>query len=150
SALLVGSGPVGCVMGHHLRRGGVEVSLLVTERHAAEAREGFRMRRLPRRRPAEPFADFPVHTRAASVDPRSVDAVVLCVASPALGRGSWRGELLARCPDALVVGLQPGVDDEAEVARLAGRHRTAWGLVPFVAYAAPLPGEALDAPEIAY
>lgn len=145
--LLVGAGPVGCVTGYHLARGGAEVAFLVKEAHAAEARAGFRVRRLPRRAPAERFHALAVHAAVDDVDP-SVDVVVLCVSSPALRRGPWLEELLARCPEALVVGLQPGVDDEEQVARRAGRRRAAWGLVPFVAYAAPLPGEEVE-PEVA-
>lgn len=148
--LLVGLGPVGCVMGHHLQRGGAEVGAFLKPAHLAEAQEGFRLRRLPRSGPPESFRPARLADAIDALDGSEWDVVLLCVGSPALRRGEWLEQLVARCSDALIVGLQPGLDDAADVARLAGPQRTGWGAIPFVAYAAPLPGETLDAPEVAF
>ena len=51
--LIVGAGAVGQVYGHHLQRGGAEVTFLVKPRYETDARAGFtlwRLRRLGRPR----------------------------------------------------------------------------------------------------
>jgi 2-dehydropantoate 2-reductase len=78
------------------------------------------------------------------------DAVVLCVSSTALRAGDWLERVVASTGDATVLGLQPGPEDPALVRTLTGPERLAWGMITLIAYAAPLPGEEVPQPGIAY
>lgn len=136
--LVVGAGSVGQVYARHFQRGGAEVAFLVKEKHAAEARRGFTMYPLREsgRAPVR-FEGFDVLT---ALDGSKWDAIVLCVSSPAI-RGKWLDELAAGSGDATIVMLQPGLTDHAYVAERVGAGRLVSGLIGFMAYAAPLPGE---------
>ncbi len=148
---MVGAGAVGQVFGRHLQSGGAEVTFFVKETHRHEAERGFDLYPLNRRaRTPERFAGFSVVTAAAEVAARRFDHVFLTVSSPAL-RGEWLGELLRAAGDATVVLLQPGFEDRALVAAAGVTpDRLVSGLIAFVSYAAPLPGETFPSPGMAY
>ncbi len=145
--LIVGAGSVGQVYGRHFQLGGADVAFLVKEKHAEEARRGFTLYALREsgRAPVR-FDGFDVLT---ALDGRQWDAIVLAVSSPAI-RGKWLDELGARSGDATIVMLQPGLTDHAYVAERVGEGRLVSGLIGFMAYAAPLPGEKVPVPGTAY
>jgi len=149
--LIVGAGAVGQVYGRALAAGGAEVSFLVKERHAEEARRGFTLWSLSRwRAPArQRFEGFGVMTGAEEARSSRWDQVWLAVSATAVA-GGWLDELVDSTGDATVVCLQPGPGALARVREAAG-DRVVQGLITFIAYQAPLPREArILEPGIAY
>lgn len=140
--LVIGAGAVGQVFGHHLQRGGAEVAFFVREHHRAEAARGFDLYPLNGRLGAPVhFEGFEVLTRTDEVAARRFDQVYLTVPSTALA-GDWLPALIAACGDAILVGLQPGLDDRARLlAAGAAESRLVSGMISLLSYAAPLPGE---------
>jgi 2-dehydropantoate 2-reductase len=145
--LVVGAGSVGQVYARHFQRGGAEVAFLVKEKHAAEARRGFTL--YPLRESGRKPVRFEAFDVVTALDGRKWDAIVLCVSSPAI-RGKWLDDLAAGSGDATIVMLQPGLTDHAYVAERVGAERLVSGLIGFMAYAAPLPGEKVPEPGTAY
>jgi hypothetical protein len=79
------------------------------------------------------------------------DHVYLTVSSTALRTGSWLAELAAATGDAAIVFLQPNLDDRAFLASVVAPERIVDGMIGFLAYHAPLPGEAwFTEPGLAY
>jgi 2-dehydropantoate 2-reductase len=77
------------------------------------------------------------------------DQVWLCVPATALS-GEWLRQIAAAVGDALIVALPPGVDSEAMIrAAFPGRDVVA-GVIGMISYQAPLPGEQVPRPGIAY
>jgi 2-dehydropantoate 2-reductase len=151
--LLVGAGAVGQVYGYHLQRGGADVAFLVRPKYAEEARSGFHLYPLHRRRPREnpvPFRGFRVFTSVEEIAAAPWDVVVLCVSTTALRAGDWMANLAEATGDATILGLQPGLEDPAFVRERTRPERLAWGIITMIAYAAPLPGEEVPHPGIAY
>ena len=56
-------------------------------------------------------------------------------------RGDWLRPFLEACGDALVVSLEPGVDEAAVIRAARPDVRLAAGVIALIAYQAPLPGE---------
>lgn len=150
--LLVGAGAVGQVYGHFLHRGGAEVAFLVKPAYAAAARAGFALYPLARGKGKHPvrWGDFAVLTDLDAVAATQWDAVVLCVSSTALRKGTWLAELAAVIGDATLVTLQPGLDDYELVQQHVPAERIVSGLIALASYTAPLPGEELTEPGTAF
>src|SRR5204862_1343250 len=106
----------------------------------------------PRRRRAEPerFTDFSVVTSAAEVAGQPFEVAILAVPSTALTDAAWLGALARALPAATVVMLQPGPDDRRLLAAHVPGERIVQGMITLVSYFAPLPGEALPEPGVAY
>jgi 2-dehydropantoate 2-reductase len=154
NVLIVGAGAVGQVYGLHLSRGGAHVRYFVRERHAEECRRGFAFyplnRRKPRREPVRTaVAASDILTGLDEVQAVTWDQVYLCMASHAL-RGRWLGELAARIGAATVVSLQPGADDRAVVLESVPFDRVVSGMITLISYPAPLDGETVPEPGMAY
>jgi 2-dehydropantoate 2-reductase len=154
NVLIVGAGAVGQVYGRHLALGGAHVHYFVREKYAEECRRGFAFYPLNRRNPrAEAIrmavAPGDILTRIDEVKAIAWDQVYLCVSSPAL-RGPWLGELVAAIGDATVVALQPGSEDRAVILQSVREDRLVSGMITVISYHAPLPGEAVPEPGMAY
>lgn len=149
--LVVGAGAVGQVYARHLQRAGVEVSFFVKPKYAEEARQGYTVYPLGESRAGAPvrFEGFGVVTSTEEVAAASWDAVWLCVSSPAL-RGDWLPAMLAATGNATVVALTPGMDDLAYLGERCNPERVVAGMIAFVAWQSPLPGEHREPPGIAY
>lgn len=151
--LVVGAGAVGQVFARHYQLGGADVTLLVKEKYAAEARGGFDLYPLNGRGRgrAVRFEGFGVVTGPEEVAARTFDQVMLTVASPAL-RGPWLPALVAAAGEATIVALQPGLDDRARLVEAGVREdRLVQGLISLISYHAPLPGETrFPTPGMAY
>ncbi len=127
-AVVVGAGAVGQTYGWLLQKGGCEVTFLVREKYAEELQKGLWV--YPQDKGPERWEGFEVVTSAVACD-----QVWFCVSSPAL----------AHCPldwpGALGIYLTPGLHDE----RLMRQHFAAAdlvrGVIPFIAFQAPLPDE---------
>src|SRR5687768_9790918 len=146
--LLVGAGAVGQVYGYFLKQGGASVAFHVKEKHAEEARRGYSLyplnRRKARRSPVK-FDGFEVLTSLDDVKARTWDQVYLCMSSTGL-RGEWTAPFLRSIGDATVVFLQPGLDDREYLGQWVPEDRLVQGSIPIVSYHAPLPGEKVPEP----
>jgi ketopantoate reductase len=143
SVLVVGAGAVGQVFGHCLKAGGAELTFFVREKYRREVQQGFDLYALNRRRSTEPLRleGFDVVSTPEEVARKRFDQVYLTVASPAV-RGQWLPDLVRALGDSTIVSLQPSPDDR-QVVLGSGvtAERLVAGLIGFVSYAAPLPGE---------
>ncbi len=150
-ALVIGAGAVGQVYARHLQKAGVEVCFFVKPKYAEEARAGYTVYPLGESREGKPFRfdGFGVVTSVEEVAAASWDQVWLCVSSPAL-RGDWLPPMLEATRDATVVALTPGMDDLAYLGERTRAERIVAGMIAFVAWQSPLPGETRDPPGIAY
>jgi ketopantoate reductase len=153
--LVVGAGAVGQVYGHHLARGGAEVTYLVKPAHAPELAGGLTLYPLnrPRRRRAEPvrFAAFRVLTEVDAAAAERWDQVYLTMSSTALRAGDWFARLAAGLGPATLVLLQSGPEDRRFVEQRVPPDRIVQGIITVISYRAPLPGETrFPAPGVAY
>ena len=152
--LVVGAGAVGQVYGRHLALGGTKVSFFVREKYAEEIRRGLVFYPLNRSRPRvapvrlELAADQ-VLTSLDEVAKQTWDAVILTMASPAL-RGDFLPSLAAVVGDATLVSLQPGSEDRGFMLAAFAEERVVAGMITVVSYQAPLPGETVPEPGMAY
>jgi ketopantoate reductase len=151
-ALIVGAGAVGLVYGRHLAKGGADVSFLVKPKHEAACRAGFTMYPLNERgAPAHRFEGFGILTDPSQAAGSTWDQVWLAVPSSALREGDWLAPLARATGDATIVFLPPNIDDRALLEGLVRPERIVDGIIGFIAYAAPLPGETrFAAPGMAY
>jgi 2-dehydropantoate 2-reductase len=144
--LVVGAGAVGQVYARALTRGGAEVTLLVKPNHVEEAQRGFVL---------YPWNEgrAPVRLdglRVVTAPEAGHDYVVLTIPTNALLASGFLEGLAAGIGDATVVTLQPGFDAVAAVTRHVGAERVVVGMIGLMAYFAPLPGEDLAQPGVAY
>ena len=147
NVLLVGAGAVGQVYARHLQRGGAQITFFVREKYRAEMEKAAREDGLPMccmNRGAIGgsvlLRDFGVVSTPEEVAAGAWDVVWLCVSSPALG-GAWLGALLAAVGSAVVITLQPGLEDRANLLNHVPEARLVSGMIPFAAWPAPLHGE---------
>jgi hypothetical protein len=149
--LIVGAGAVGVVYGRHLQRAGVNLTFYVKEKYVEGLRGGLMVYPLndkSRWIPTE-FKDFDVLSTVEQVAAKKFDQVWLAISSPAL-HGDWLAPFIKACGDATIVSLTPGLEDREFMLELVPAERLCWGLITFISYQAPLPGETLSPGGIAY
>ncbi len=152
--LVIGAGAVGLVYGRHLVLGGANVCYFVREKYAEEIRRGLVFYPLNRSNPRrasvrQEITANQVLSSLEEVGKRKWDAVILTVASPAL-RGDFLPSLAAVVGDATLVSLQPGREDRHFVVAAFPEDRVVSGMITVVSYQAPLPGETIPEPGMAY
>jgi 2-dehydropantoate 2-reductase len=153
--LLVGAGAVGQVYGHHLKEGGARVSFFVRPKAAAAARGKMVLYPLRRREERTPviFEADAVFTSteeiAAAGEKQRWDEVWFCVPANALDE-AWLASIAAAVGDARVVALPPGLTAEEKIRRAFPGREIVPGLIGIMSYQAPLPGEEVPEPGIAY
>lgn len=151
--LLVGAGAVGQAYGRHLQLGGADVTFFTKPKYADEARAGFTLyalnTRAGKRREPVRMEGFGVVTSADEVGATRWDQVWLCVSATAL-RGPWLDELVGEIGEATLVALTPGLEDRAFVAARYPEARIVSGLINMISYQAPLEGEVVPEPGVAY
>ncbi|MFO0554127.1 MAG: 2-dehydropantoate 2-reductase N-terminal domain-containing protein [Polyangiaceae bacterium] len=141
--VIVGAGAVGQVYGHHLAKGGAEVSVFVKPKHQREAERGFVLTRIPWMGPrvTEKFVPARVLTSSAELAamPR-VDQVWLCVPTPALDDALLHDVCVVGAPRASAVVLSPGYFVRKKVEDALGAARCVFGIIGMSSYHAPLEG----------
>lgn len=150
--LLVGAGAVGQVYGRHMNLGGANVSFFVREKYREELKGGMPMYPLNHQNvkttPVQ-FQDFNLVTTPEEVAAGKFDEIWLCVASDAL-RGPWLAPLLEASQDAVVVSLTPGIEDRDFLLQWVPESRLVCGMITLISYQAPLRGETVHSPGMAY
>lgn len=149
--LVVGAGAVGQVYALCLVRGGAKVSFHVRPRHVEELRKGTTLYPLKSRdrRDGVSLRVDAVLTEIDEVRAKRWDAVFLCVPSTAID-DDFVGPLVSAAGGAVIVALSPGIESLACVVKHAGDERVVPGLIGMIAYEAPLPGETVATPGIAF
>lgn len=148
NVLIVGAGAVGQVYGHALAQAGARVHFLVRPRYLEAARRGFVLYPFHHKGGAAPqrFTDFTVHSTLDELRAHRFDALIPAVSGPALHQ-PWLPDTLAAAEGAALVLLHAGMTGATDLFdTLAPDRRRAWGMIPFMAFAAPLPGQSLPEP----
>ncbi len=149
--VMIGAGAVGQVYCRHMSLAGVEVGFFVKEKYAAQCREGLTLYPLKssRRRDPVSYTGFGVYTKLEELAEVQWDQVWISISSTAL-RALPLKELAEAAPKATIVSLQPGLKDRDYLLEFFPKERLVSGLIAFIAYWAPLQGEEVPRPGIAY
>jgi 2-dehydropantoate 2-reductase len=149
--LLVGAGAVGQVYGRHLQLGGARVAFFVRAGAAAACAAGMTLYPLKNRRDRTPvtFRADAVYTSLADVAAETWDQVWLCVPANALDEG-WLRSISEAVGAAVIVALPPGMDSEVRIRAAFPGDRVVPALIGMISYQAPLPGEEVPRPGVAY
>jgi 2-dehydropantoate 2-reductase len=137
---IIGAGAVALVYARYLQNAGAEVSLLVKPQYGDFCRKGFQLHRFGYRGRIrdERLVISSILTRADEVAEGAFDQIWLTVASDAL-REPWLDELLAASGEAVVVLLQPDLDDRMLLLERVEAARLVQGLIGFLSFQSPLP-----------
>ncbi len=150
--LVVGAGAVGQVFAHHAVQAGADVSFFVREQYVEQTRQGFNLyplnRSTPRARPVA-LRDFEVFSEIDQIARRPWDHVYLCIPSTGL-RGQWFENFVQAIADAILINLTPGFDDRQYIHDHFIPDHVVTGMISFISYPGPLPGEALPTPGTVY
>lgn len=154
NVLIIGAGAVGQVYGRHLEIGGAQVSFFVRARHVEAYKRGFNFYPLnrphPRRQPIHmPIAEQQLLTTVEAVAAQVWDQVYVCVSATGLHDETILAALRAT-GDATVVSLQPSPVEQELIARHVSRDRLVCGMITLISYQAPLQGETVPTPGMAY
>lgn len=150
--LIVGAGAVGQVFGQHLADGGAVVTYLVKPKYQKKTSEGLILHRITLGggyRKYRTFVPEEVYGSPEETAGNLFDQVILCVSSPAL-RGDWLPRLEPYIGEAPVVSMTPGLEDRHYLETIFPPARIVTGMIGFIAYQCPLPGEELFPPGVAY
>ncbi|MEL6348310.1 MAG: 2-dehydropantoate 2-reductase N-terminal domain-containing protein, partial [Myxococcota bacterium] len=152
NVLLVGAGAVGQVYGRHLQRGGAEIGFFVRPEYKDDVRSGMTLYPLSEDGTATTLRTSVVKTDIDDLADEGWEQIWLCTSSPALWSGpeDWITRLVAAAPQATIVSLQPGYQASRYLAERVPAARLVTGLIAFIAWQAPLPGETADPPGIRY
>lgn len=149
--LLIGAGAVGLPYGRHLALGGAEVAFFVRPTHLERLGQPTTFYRLRSRdrRVARSWTGYGLTSTAEEAAAFAPDVVWICVSATALRSPSIEA-VLARVGPAIVVSLTPGMTDREYLLERVDAGRLVLSTIPIVSYQAPLPGERVPRPGIAY
>ena len=148
--LIVGAGCVGQVYGWFLQRGGADVDVYIRPKYVDEANQGYRLYERRRKfRDDTRFVPEGALTSPEEVGRAEYDVILLCISSTAL-RSGWLNDFAPHVGEALVVSLTPGIDDRQYLAQFVDEGQLATGLITQVSYPAPLEGEEVEEPGVAF
>ncbi len=153
--LIVGAGAVGQVYGHHLQRGGAQVTFFVRPKHRAEAEAELRLyvMRGKHGRELHTWRAHEAITDPALAATRGFDQIWLCISTAALERSLETQDALAMLlrltAGTTVVSMAPGLHLRQLLAPYVPARRHVDGGIAMVSYQAPLVDGEVDAPGIA-
>ncbi|MDX1694440.1 MAG: 2-dehydropantoate 2-reductase N-terminal domain-containing protein [Ketobacteraceae bacterium] len=151
--LIVGAGAVGQAYGYQFAQAGNQVSFFVKEKHEQSMAEGLVLYHLnqdkKRRRPVH-FRDYGVITDWHKARETHWHQIYLCISSTAFLTFDFKGLEQAIKPETIVVILQPGPDDYELACQHLPKEQLVQGMITLISYNAPLPGESVPEPGIAY
>jgi 2-dehydropantoate 2-reductase len=139
--LVVGAGAVGQVYARHLAQAGHRISFFVKAKYTDDLRSGLVLYQLGHggsRR--QTLSGFGIVTEPAAVAAARWDQIWLTLSSDAL-RGELAAGLLAAVGGATVICLQPDIGDGDYVRQRVAPGQVVQGLIPFLSYQSPLPGQ---------
>ena len=152
TALIVGGGPVGRIIGKHLKMSGVDdIGLLLKPKYAAIADQGFELHQLQtmkKKRLRNRYDDFKI-IRMEELSRVHYDHVYICLSGPELRTG-WLEQAWPHLRHSLWVSCTPGLDDYDYLLRTIPERYIVLCKPGFIAYDAPLPGEDISPPGTAF
>ncbi len=152
NALVVGAGSVGQVFAHYLQLGGSAVSFLIRTERASEISRNLVLiplnNRNSRMNPIH-FSSFDVLTRYSQLESQSWDQIYMCVPSTGLTNELIEG-IKIYAGSATIVKIQPGLRDRITFTKHFKDSQIVSGMVSFISYRAPLRGETVAEPGMAY
>ena len=152
NALVVGAGSVGQVFARHLHMGGSEVSFLTRNERTSEIRRDLVLIPLNHRNARtspKHFGSFDVLTQYSQLEGRAWDQIYMCVPSTSLTGGLLEG-IKPYSGAATIVKIQPGLGDGERFKEHFNVSQIVSGMVSFISYRAPLSGETVTEPGMAY
>lgn len=151
--LIVGAGAVGQVYGYQFAQSGNQVSFFVKEKYLDSLNNGLTLYHLnqdkKRKRPIH-FHDYGVICQWNTAAEKQWDQIYLCISSTAFINFDFEGLKNAVGPETIVVILQPGPDDYALACQHFPESQMVQGMINLISYSAPLPGETVPEPGVAY
>ncbi len=150
--LIVGAGAVGQTMGIRLADGGAVVTYLVKEKYKEKTQQGMVLHEITLGggiRKYRTFVPEEVYGSPEETSGNLFDQVIICVSSPAL-RGDWLKRLAPFTGEAPIVSMTPGMEDRRYLESIFPPQRVVIGMIGFIAYQCPLPGDDLFPPGVAY
>lgn len=144
--LIVGSGAVGAVFAEHLTRAGAEAAFLVRDPNSANARMPRSLHHISLRGKTDTVRQALENFREVRGD---WDQCWLCLPSTALDSDWLHGELARLDRNVPIINWTPDLEDRARL-EAALQRPVDMGLIGFISYQAPLPGEHEPADGIAY
>ena len=152
NTLVVGAGSVGQVFAHHLHLGGSSVSFLTRAERTPDISPDLVLMPLNKRNarinPIH-FRSFDVLTQYSQLESRSWDQIYVCVPSTGLTNELMDG-LKSFGGDATIVKIQPGLGDLDRFTEHFDESQIVSGMISFISYQAPLSGETIAEPGMAY
>ena len=152
NALVVGAGSVGQVIARHLHIGGSTVSFFTRGEHARRIGDGLVLIHLNKRdarmRPIR-FGSFDVLTQFSQLDEQSWDQIYICVPSNGLSDNMLKG-VKRQGGRATIIKFQPGLGDRNHFTSHFDESVLVTGMISFISYRAPLSGENVAEPGMAY
>lgn len=152
NALVVGAGSVGQVFARHLHLGGSDVTFLTRNEPTSDIRRNLVLIHLnnPNAR-ANPvrFSSFDVLTEYSQLESQSWDQIYMCVPSTSLTSELLEG-INTYSGAATIVKIQPGLGDWDRFKEHFNVSQIVSGMVSFISYRAPLSGETVTEPGMAY
>ena len=151
NVLIIGAGAVGQVYGYYLSQGGAEVSFFVREKYVTDLAKDCLLHelRLLRRPLTRRWNKYEALCQVKEVAAQSWDQVWLAVPSTALRRDDIY-EVLAATGQALIVMLQPDLQDRAQLTEHLPKRVVVQGMINMISFQSPLPGSTQPDGGIAY
>jgi 2-dehydropantoate 2-reductase len=148
---IVGAGSLGQPFGYYLNRGDAEITYVVKQKYAADARDGFTLHEwgVVGSPTAHSFSEFDVVVDYEDLERHAYDQLWLCLPSPAI-RGDWLDACLEAVGSTTLVSIQPGLRDRDHLEAHYPADRIVSARASLVAYPAPLPGEDLPEGDVAF
>jgi len=152
NALVIGAGSVGQVFARHLHLGGSEVSFLTRNEHTSDIRRNLVLIPLNHRNARtspKHFGSFDVLTQYSQLESQPWDQIYMCVPSTNLTDRLMEG-IKSYGGAATIVKIQPGLGDLEKFTEYFDVSQIVSGMVSFISYQAPLSGETVAEPGMAY
>ncbi len=152
NALVVGAGSVGQVFARHLHLGGSEVSFFTRSERTSEIRRDLVLIPLNHRNARSApihFGSFDVLTQYSQLESQAWDQIYMCVPSTSLTSRLLEG-INTYSGAATIVKIQPGLGDWDRFKEHFNVSQIVSGMVSFISYRAPLSGETVTEPGMAY
>lgn len=153
NVLIIGAGAVGQHYGYCLREGGAKVSFYVRPKYVEESKKGFALYPLNARSGRETpsyLKGCEILSTLEEVAASSWDQVWICIPSTGL-RGGWLEEMMKVFTDeTILVSLTPSIVDRDFLLEHWPARRLVIGLITSISYYAPLPGESVPEPGVAF
>ncbi len=142
SALIIGGGPTGQVIGKHLALAGVNAALYLKQEYAGPADLGFYLYRTPTwgKRENLRWDDFKIYTTPEQLSAIHADHVYVCLAEQDLRTG-WLEQVWPHFRHAYWIFLQPGIDVKSYVSKIVPERFVVQMQPGFLAYEGPLGDE---------